>query len=303
MVARTLLQHALPTTFGLKAAGWLAALVDARRALAHVCRHRLAAQLGGAAGTLAAFGDRGLDVAADFASGLGLPAPTIPWHTARGRIAELAGALAGVAAACDKIALDVGLLAQTEVGEVTEAPVEGRGGSSALPHKQNPVGVAAVRAARLRALGPVHVLLEATAHEHERALGAWQAEWAAVSDLLLAAGAAASATARLLAGLEVHPDRMAENLARTEGLVNAEAVVGALAPTLGRRRARTLVEAAARQSIARGTPFRDELLKAPEAAQALDSASIDSLLDPAGYLGAADALIGRALADYAEGAP
>jgi 3-carboxy-cis,cis-muconate cycloisomerase len=121
-----------------------------------------------------------------------------------------------------------------------------------------------------------------------------------VSDLLLATGTAASVTARMLVGLRVHPDRMAENVARTEGLVNAEAVVGALAPSIGHRRARALVEAAAHQAIARGTPFRDELLKAPEAAQALDSASIDSLLDPAAYLGAADALVDRALADFAE---
>lgn len=300
VAARTLLQQALPTTFGLKAAGWVVALADAHRALATVIDHRMAAQLGGAAGTLAAFGGRGLDVASAFAAELGLPEPTLPWHTARGRIAELAGALAVVVGVCDKIALDIGLLAQTEIGEAREAREEGRGGSSTLPHKQNPVGVATIRAARRRALGQAQVLLGAMAQEHERALGAWQAEWDAVSQLLMAAAAATSGTAGVLRGLELNPARMAENLELTEGLVMAEAVVWALAPTVGRRRAQRLVEAASRQAVLSVRPLRDELLKAPEVAEALDSESIDTLLDPAHYLGATDALIDRALARFAE---
>jgi 3-carboxy-cis,cis-muconate cycloisomerase len=298
MAARTLLQQALPTTFGLKAARWLDALVDARHGLNHVRRHRLAAQLGGAAGTLASFGDRGVDVASAYARELGLAEPSLPWHTARGRIAELAGAVAVVVGTCDKIALDIGLLAQTEVGEVSERSAAGRGGSSTLPHKQNPVGVASVRAARRRALGPVGVLVSALDHEHERALGAWQAEWDSITQLLMAAASATSGVADILTGLDVHPERMQANLDRTGGLVSAEAVVGGLAPHVGRRRGRDLVEGAAREAIDRGTPLRDELLKLPAVARALDAASIDRLLDPANYLGANDALINRALARF-----
>ncbi|MGH9119758.1 MAG: class-II fumarase/aspartase family protein [Acidimicrobiales bacterium] len=300
MAARTLLQQALPTTFGLKAAGWLVALVEAGQALVDLCERRLAGQLGGAAGTLAAFGDRGLEVTAAFAAALGLPEPVLPWHTARGRIGELAGALGVVAGVCDKIALDVGLLAQTEVGEVREARAEGRGGSSTLPHKRNPVGVAGVRAAALRARGQVSVLLAAMAQEHERALGAWPAEWTAVTDVLVAVDAGVAGVADVLGGLEVDADRMAANLELTHGLILAEAVVGALAPTLGGRRARDVVEGAARRALDRSVPFLDELVQAVDVAAVLDEASIDRLLDPAGYLGSTDALIDRALAVWKE---
>jgi 3-carboxy-cis,cis-muconate cycloisomerase len=294
-VARTLLQQALPTTFGLKAAGWLVALVEARWAAAFVCERRLAAQLGGAAGTLAAFGELGPDVLASYAATLGIPEPVLPWHTARGRIGELAGALGVLAGTCDKVALDIGLLAQTEVGEVTEAVAEGRGASSALPHKQNPVGVAGVRAAALRARGQVTVLMAAMSQEHERALGAWPAEWSAVSQLLLAVDAGTAGLADLLDGLVVHPDRMLANLALTNGLINAEAVVGALAGPLGRGQARREVDAAARRSRDRGTAFRDELARSAEIAAVLDAATVDRLLVPASYLGSAAALVDRAI--------
>jgi 3-carboxy-cis,cis-muconate cycloisomerase len=295
MVARTLLQQALPTTFGLKAAGWLVAVVEARRAAAFVCERRLAAQLGGAAGTLAAFGELGPDVLASYAAALGLPEPVLPWHTARGRIGELAGALGVIAGTCDKVALDIGLLAQTEVGEVTEAAAEGRGASSALPHKQNPVGVAGVRAATLRARGQVTVLMAAMSQEHERALGAWPAEWNAVSELLLAVDAAVAGLADLLDGLVIHSDRMLANLALTNGLINAEAMVGALAGPLGRRQARREVDAAARRSLDRGTAFADELKASAEIGAVLDAAAVDRILDPASYLGSASALVDRAI--------
>ncbi|MGH9246611.1 MAG: 3-carboxy-cis,cis-muconate cycloisomerase [Acidimicrobiales bacterium] len=300
MAARTLLQQALPTTFGLKAAGWLVALVDARGSARAACHDRLRAQLGGGAGTLAAFGTHGLDVVAAFAAALDLPAPALPWPTARGRIGEIGGSLAVLAGTCAKIALDVGLLAQTEVGEARESSGAGRGGSSTLPHKQNPVGVAAVRAAHRHALGHAQVLLGAIDHEHERALGAWHAEWEAVSALLLATGAAVHGTANMVGGLEVDAGRMAANLEITGGLVMAEAVVGALAPGIGRRRARELVEAAARRSIERRAPLREELVKDQEIAARLDSESVDRLLEPTNYLGAYDALIDRALSVFAE---
>jgi len=201
MPARTLLQQAVPTTFGLKAAGWLAGVVEARRRLAAI---ELAAQLGGAAGTLAALGDRGLDVLRLFAAELGLAEPALPWHSRRGLVAELVAALQLVAGACGKIALDVILLAQTEVAEVTVP----WGGSSAMPHKRNPaLAVVAVACAREAAAARVELL-----HEHERAAGAWQAEWAALADALAYAGGAAAAVAETLAGLEVDASRMRSNL-------------------------------------------------------------------------------------------
>jgi 3-carboxy-cis,cis-muconate cycloisomerase len=302
MAARTLLQQALPTTFGLKAAGWLVGLVEARQTADEVCQRRLAAQLGGAAGTLAAFGDRGLEVLAAFAEELGLPEPVLPWHTARGRIGELAGALATAAGVCEKVALDIGLLAQTEVGEVSEAPAEGRGSSSSLPHKQNPVGVARVRAAALQARGQAMVLLAAMGQEHERSLGAWPAEWTSVAELLLAVDCAAAGLAELLGGLVIHPDRMAANLELTGGLVSAEAVVGALAGPLGRQPARRVVDAAARRarSTEGRTSFRDELLASTEIAAVMDAATLDRLLDPPNYLGSASDLVDRAILMWKE---
>src|SRR4051794_24172756 len=174
MAGRTLLQQALPVTFGLKAAGWLVAVLDARARLVELRSSGLAVQLGGAAGTLAALGDAGPRVVAELAQELGLDEPELPWHTARGRIGELAGALAVAAGSLGKAALDVVLLAQTEVGEVTEAS---GGGSSAMPHKQNPAAAVRARACAQQAVAAASAVLAAAGHEHERAAGAWQAEW------------------------------------------------------------------------------------------------------------------------------
>jgi adenylosuccinate lyase len=216
MAARTLLQQAAPITFGLKAAGWLVALVDARRRLAEV---RLPAQLGGPAGTL----DPALTSL--FAAALGLAEPTVPWHVHRAPVAELGAALDAAAAACGKVGLDVVLLAQTEVGEVSEA---GGGRSSSMPHKRNPAAAVLARScARI-----VHAnagVLTAGDYEHERAAGAWQAEWPALSAALAFAGGAAAAARRSLEGLEVHADRMQANLTVAplpeQGLDVAEALV------------------------------------------------------------------------------
>jgi 3-carboxy-cis,cis-muconate cycloisomerase len=209
MAARTLLQQAVPTTFGLKAAGWLVGLLDARRRLAAA---RLPAQLGGAAGTLAVLGDEGPEVLRLYAAELGLEEPLLPWHAHRGPIAELGAALAAVAAACAKIGLDVVLLAQTEVGEVAQAA---GGGSSTMPHKQNPVRAVLARScARI-----VHAnagMLTSGDHEHERAAGAWQSEWPALSAALAFAGGAAAAARGCLDTLEVRAGRMKANM--TEAL-------------------------------------------------------------------------------------
>jgi 3-carboxy-cis,cis-muconate cycloisomerase len=211
MTGRTLLQQAVPVTFGLKAAGWLAG-VAASRARLRELHGVLPAQLGGAAGTLASLGDRGPAVLAAFARELGLTEPALPWHGARGPVAELGAALAVAAGAVEKIALDIVLLAQTEVGEVAEASGDGRGGSSAMPHKRNPVGAVRARAAARAVRAAAGVLLEAMAGEHERAAGAWHSEWTALSDALAYTGGAAWSLHEALSGLEVDAERMRANL-------------------------------------------------------------------------------------------
>ena len=205
MAARTLLQQAVPTTFGLKAAGWLVAVLDAR---SRIGRLTLPAELGGAAGTLAAFGEQGAEVARLFAEELDLAEPALPWHAYRGRVAELAGALGAVASASAKIGLDVVLLAQTEIGEVSEAS---GGQSSTMPHKRNPVRAVLARACARGVQAQVPVLTDGE-HELERAAGAWHAEWNALSEALAFAGGAAAAIRDCLDGLDVHVDRMRANM-------------------------------------------------------------------------------------------
>ena len=249
MAGRTLLQQALPVTFGLTAAGWLDGLLDARAGLARV---RLDAQLGGAAGTLAALGADGPRVAERFAERLGLGAPPLPWHTARARVGELAAALGVAAGVCGKVGLDLVLLAQTEVGEV----VAGRGGSSAMPHKQNPVGAVRARACAARVPPLVALLLGAMAQEHQRAAGAWHAEWEPLAQALALTGGAAAGIGEALGGLEVRPDRMRANLELTGGALLAERVVAALAPHAGHDAAVAAVRAAleARRAVPRRAP-------------------------------------------------
>lgn len=213
IAGRTLLQQALPLSFGLKAAGWLQALDDARAELEEVHRRALAAQLGGPVGTLAAFGDAGPKIAFHLADELGLSEPRLPWHTARQRSAALACALGIAAGTMGKVAKDVILLAQTEVGEVAERGREGHGGSSSMAHKRNPVGAITVVACSQRTPALVATMLGAMVQEHERAAGAWQAEWQTLLDLLRLTGSAVATLAEVLAGLEPDPERMAANLA------------------------------------------------------------------------------------------
>jgi 3-carboxy-cis,cis-muconate cycloisomerase len=209
MAARTLLQQAVPTTFGFKAAGWLVGLVETRVRLAAVAES-LPAQLGGAAGTLAALGADGAEVLRLYAAELGLREPALPWHTMRTPVAELAGALAGAAGAAAKIGGDVVLLAQTEVGEVAERDA---GGSSTMPHKRNPVGAVLAIACERHARANAAILLESVVQEHERAAGAWHAEWHALTTALAATGGAAAGVRRSLTGLEVDTARMRANIA------------------------------------------------------------------------------------------
>jgi 3-carboxy-cis,cis-muconate cycloisomerase len=299
MAGRTLLQQALPIPFGLAAATWLSGLDEAAARLREVRRARLAVQLGGAAGTLAALGDAGLKVVGFLAEELGLQAPALPWHTQRARVAELAGALGEAAGAVAKPARDVTLLAQTEIGEVREGG-EGRGGSSALPQKRNPVAAVSALACAARAPGLVAALLGAMAQEHQRAAGAWHAEWLPLSDLLVSAGAAAAWLRDGLEHLEVDAGRMRANLEITGGVLLSERVAGALAPALGRVAAHDLVAAAAAEALAASRPFGDVLAARPEVRPHLSPAQIAELLDPAAYLGSAGAFIDRALAAHAE---
>jgi 3-carboxy-cis,cis-muconate cycloisomerase len=298
LAGRTLLQQAVPVTFGLKAAGWLVGLDETRLRLAEVRRRDLAVQLGGAAGTLAGFGDRGLQVLAGFAAELGLAEPTVPWHAVRARPAALAGALGACAGVLGKVARDVALLAQNEVAEVREGG-EGRGGSSAMPHKRNPVAAVAVAACTARVPGLVATMLAAMPQEHERAAGGWHAEWEPQRELLRLVGSAASWCRELLEHLEVDPGRMRANLDAAGGLPLAEAAVAALAGPLGRRRAREAVELASRRAVGEGRPLREVLEASPEVAGHLGGADLDRALDPAAQLGAAQALVDRALDAHA----
>ncbi len=293
MAGRTLLQQAVPTTFGLKASGWLVAVLDARARLAQLRHGGLAAQLGGAAGTLAALGEQGLEIAQRYALELGLAEPTVPWHTNRVRIAEIGAALDIAAGVCAKVGLDVLLLAQTEIAEVREGG-EG-GGSSAMPHKRNAVGATTARACAQLARGHASVLTGALAQEHERAAGAWQAEWESLSGVLAATGGAAAAIAGSLEGLELDEAQMHANLTLTGGLIATERLALLLTERLGRSAARALVRDASLRAAGSGRSLATEV-SALETG--LTEAEIEAALEPATYLGSAGALVDRALARF-----
>jgi len=298
IAGRTLMQQALPTTFGLKAAGWLVSVLETRRRLLTLRGSGLAVQLGGAAGTLASLGSTGPAVLREFALELGLPEPVVPWHTARFRVADLGGLLALAAGAMHKVSLDVILLSQTEVAEVAEPSGGGRGGSSTLPHKRNPVGSVLAAACARRVYPLAGTLQSAMAQEHERAAGAWHSEWEALSEALALTGGAAASVRETLEGLEVYPDRMRENLDITDGLILAERVTTVAAEKLGRLEAHDLVQNASQRAVESGRPLREELAAEPGLRDALSDEDVDAALDPAGYLGSAETFVDRALELY-----
>lgn len=291
MPGRTLTQHAVPTTFGLKAAGWRALVLDARDRVAAV-RDTLPAQLGGAAGTLAAFGAYGapdpMALPAAYARELGLRAPLLPWHTLRTPVADLAGALTFTAGALGKIAADVLTLSRTEIGEVAEG---GGGGSSAMPHKANPVRSTLIAAAARRAPQLAAVLYGSLTAEDERPAGAWHAEWEPLRDLLRLAGGAARDAAELTEGLRVRPDVMRAHLGLTHGLIVSERLAAGLTPVLGRSRARALLTELAARTYAEDRTLGELLAEVPE----LRGQDLDALTDPVRYTGSAGALTDRAL--------
>ena len=298
MAGRTLLQQAVPITFGLKAAGWLLGVTEAAEQLAELRQGRLAVQLGGAAGTLASLGDAGLAVASGLAHGLGLAEPPLPWHADRTRIAQLGSALAIAAAAAGKIALDIVLLAQTEVAEVAEGEP---GGSSAMPHKRNPVAAIEADACARGAAAQAAVLLASMRTEHERAAGAWQSEWHAVGEAFRLTAGAVARTRTAVDGLVVDVARMRANLDLGGGLVMSEAAATALAAKLGRVAAQELMRAAVARVAAGAGTLAEVLSAEPAVAAALSPAERAAALDPALNLGQAGALIDRALAIYQKG--
>ena len=300
MAGRTLLQQALPTTFGLKAAGWLVSVLEARRQLLDVRSSRLAAQLGGAVGTLASLGPNGTKVLSEFARELDLGEPVIPWHTDRARVAEVGGALSLAAGVLGKISLDIILLSQTEVGEVEEPSDGGRGGSSTLPHKRNPILSVTAAASASRVVDLSRTLEAAMIAEHERPAGAWHSEWVTLSDALALTGGAASAVREVTEGLQVRTERMRENLDATGGLLLAENLTTVASERLGRLKAHDLVQAVARRAADGPRSFREELLGDDEIREVLSEEEIDAALDPSGYLGSAGTFVDRALALYSK---
>ncbi|MET8246981.1 3-carboxy-cis,cis-muconate cycloisomerase [Streptomyces sp. NPDC005202] len=291
MPGRTLTQHAVPTTFGLKAVGWRSLVLDARDRITHV-RDTLPAQLGGASGTLAAFSAYGAEDAtalpAAYARELGLQAPPLPWHTLRTPVADLAGCLAFTAGALGKIAADVLTLARTEIAELAEGS---GGGSSAMPHKANPVRSTLIAATARRAPQLAATLYGAVAAEDERPAGAWHAEWEPLRELLRLVGGAARDAAELAEGLQVDADAMRDHLDLTHGLIVSERLSAELTPVLGRARAKELLTKLARRSYAERRSLGELLAEEP----ALKDVDLGELTDPAHYTGSAGALIDRAL--------
>src|SRR4051812_49230262 len=295
MVARTWLQHALPMPFGLKLAEYAAALHRSRARLKRLRAEGSALQFGGAAGTLAALGDKGLLVAEKLAAELKLPLPEAPWHTHRDRIADAASVFAILTGSCGKIARDISLMMQTDVAEAFEPSGEGRGGSSTMPHKRNPVAAATALAAAGMAPNLAATIFSAQVQDHERSAGPWHAEWPTLPTLQLVTSGALAAIVYIAEGLEVDAARMRVNLDATHGLIMAEAVTFALAETIGKSDAHHLVEAAVKKAVAGNQHLRDVLASDPKVTAHLGADKIANLFEPMAYQGVSQALIDRLL--------
>ena len=291
MVGRTLMQQALPITFGVKVAHWAIGLEQSRRRLDEV---ELPVQLGGAVGVHSGWDTLGLEWMDALAERLGLAVPVLPWHTDRYPIHALGTALDAVAGAAEKVALDVALLTQTEIGEVAEPSAPGMGESSSMPHKRNPVRSALIRGAARQVHGHTSVLINAAAQPLERGLGEWHAEWAPLIESALLVEGALEQVAVLLEGLEVYPDNMARNLAATGGGIMAEPVARLLAPTLGVDKAKAVSAEAAETSRRKARPYSEVLAEHPQVKGAVDPDSLRSACDPALYLGSSTAQVMRA---------
>lgn len=298
LAGRTWLQHATPVTLGMKVASWLGAVTRNRQRLAELKPRLLVLQFGGASGTLAALGEQAMPVAEALAAQLQLTLPEQPWHTQRDRLVEFASVLGLIAGSLGKLGRDISLLMQTEAAEVFEPSAPGKGGSSTMPHKRNPVGAAVLISAATRVPGLISTMFSAMPQEHERSLGLWHAEWETLPEICRLVSGALQQALLMSEGLEVDAERMARNLDLTRGLVLAEAVSIVLAQRLGRERAHHLLEQCCQRAVAEQRHLRAILADEPQVTAELSATELDRLLDPAHYLGQAQAWVTRAVAEH-----
>ena len=298
LAGRTWLQHATPVTLGMKIAGWLGAVTRSRQRLQELKPRLLVLQFGGASGTLAALGDQALPIAQALAKELQLGLPDQPWHTQRDRLAEFGSVLGLIAGSLGKLGRDVSLLMQTEAGEVFEPSAPGKGGSSTMPHKRNPVGSAVLIGAATRVPGLISTLFSAMPQEHERSLGLWHAEWETLPEICCLVSGSLKQALLMAAGLEVDAERMTRNLDLTQGLVLAEAVSIVLAQRVGRDTAHHVLEQCCKRAVAQQRHLRAVLGEEPQVTAQLSGAELDHLLDPAHYLGQARTWVERAVAEH-----
>ena len=298
LAGRTWLQHATPVTLGMKIAGWLGAVTRSRQRLQELKPRLLVLQFGGASGTLAALGAQALPIAEALAEELQLTLPEQPWHTQRDRIVEFGAVLGLIAGSLGKFGRDISLLMQTEAAEVFEPAAPGKGGSSTMPHKRNPVGAAVLIGAATRVPGLVSTLFSAMPQEHERSLGLWHAEWETLPEICCLVSGSLQQARLLTDGLEVDAARMARNLELTQGLVLAEAVSIVLAQRVGRDTAHHLLEQCCKRAVAEQRHLRAVLADEPQVTAELSGAELDDLLNPAHYLGQAQVWVERAVAEH-----
>ncbi|MFL5085415.1 MAG: 3-carboxy-cis,cis-muconate cycloisomerase [Xanthobacteraceae bacterium] len=296
MAGRSNLQQAVPITFGFKAATLLAAMQRHRARLDELKPRVLVGEFAGAAGTLSSLGSEGLKVQAALMQELGLGQPEIAWHTVRDRIAEVGCFLALVTGTLGKLSMDVKLLMQTEVGEVFEPFHEGRGSSSTMPQKRNPISCLYIHATAALVRQNAAALLEAAVADHERSTGPWQIEWIALPEIFLLASGCLAQSRDLVAGLQVDEKQMRANLDLTRGMIVSEAVMMGLGPKLGRQRAHDLVYDICRNAVATGRPLLDLLAEDAEIARHATRSELAKLTDPANYLGLAGEMVDRVLA-------
>jgi 3-carboxy-cis,cis-muconate cycloisomerase len=298
IVARTWMQHAIPTTLGIKLAGWLDALARHRERFREMQNRCLVLQFGGAAGTLAALGSQGEVIAKHLSETLKLPLPQMPWHSHRDRLSEIATTLGLLTGTLGKIARDISLHMQTEIDEFREPAEEGRGGSSTMPHKRNPVACAMILAAATRVPGLVATMLIAMLHEDERGLGGWHAEWETLPEIVCLTAGAMHHLADVVPRLEIDVKRMRENLELTKGLIFAEAITAALGEKIPCSQARELIDSASQRAIKENRHLRDVLHDDQKIATHLSSEQLDKLFDPRNYIGTSNEFIDRVIENH-----
>jgi 3-carboxy-cis,cis-muconate cycloisomerase len=298
LAGRTWLQQATPVTLGTKLGGWLGSITRHRQRLIEIKPRLLCLQFGGASGSLAALGDQGFAVAEKLAGELNLNLPDQPWHTQRDRLVEFASLLGMIAGSLGKVGRDLSLLMQTEVGEVFEPASPGKGGSSTMPHKRNPVGAAVMIAAATRAPGLVATMFAAMPQEHERSLGLWHAEWETLPELCCLVSGSLQQALQVVPGLEVDAERMVQNLDLTRGLVMAEAVSIALAQRIGRDAAHHLIEQCCRSAVEQGAHLRQVLDAEQQVTAQLSGEELNRLLSPDHYLGQSLRWVQRAVSEH-----